>query len=237
MKKKAFTLAEILITILIIGVVAALTMPALIANVQEKIIESQYKKAKNVIANGYRMMMSKTGVTKVENLSFLSNCNKDIYCIAKEHRSGFEVIQDTANGLTASALPTTYSIQDGSKNSSFNWNNVSYMFRTGDAMIFGVIINDDSTDFTIVTDINGSKKPNIVSKDLYKFKFSDTGVLTDISSELATASSCTRENPSGCKSIAECEGLGTDNATGETGVYYTDSNGNYTTCKFEPPSA
>src|SRR5574344_1353811 len=80
------------------------------------------------------------------------------------------------------------------------------MFRTGDAMIFGVIINDDSTDFTIVTDINGSKKPNIVSKDLYKFKFSDTGVLTDISSELATASTCTAEHPEGCTQ-EECSAL------------------------------
>lgn len=42
--KKAFTLAEVLITLGIIGIVAAMTIPALIANYQERVIVSQLKK-------------------------------------------------------------------------------------------------------------------------------------------------------------------------------------------------
>lgn len=38
--KKAFTLAEVLITLGIIGVVAALTMPALIANHRKTVVEN-----------------------------------------------------------------------------------------------------------------------------------------------------------------------------------------------------
>ena len=38
-KKQAFTLAETLITLGIIGIVAAMTMPALIANYQKKVLE------------------------------------------------------------------------------------------------------------------------------------------------------------------------------------------------------
>ena len=37
----AFTLTEVLVTLGIIGIVAALTMPALIANYKEKVLVSQ----------------------------------------------------------------------------------------------------------------------------------------------------------------------------------------------------
>ena len=44
MKKRAFTLAEVLITLGIIGVVAAMTIPTLIANTNSAKFKSQYKK-------------------------------------------------------------------------------------------------------------------------------------------------------------------------------------------------
>ena len=44
MKKHAFTLAEVLITLGVIGVVAALTMPALVANHRKKVVEVRLAK-------------------------------------------------------------------------------------------------------------------------------------------------------------------------------------------------
>ena len=43
MKKFAFTLAEVLITLGIIGIVAALTMPVLIEHHQKQVIETKLK--------------------------------------------------------------------------------------------------------------------------------------------------------------------------------------------------
>ena len=45
LKSAAFTLAEVLITLGIIGVVAAMTMPALIANHRKTVLKTQFKKA------------------------------------------------------------------------------------------------------------------------------------------------------------------------------------------------
>lgn len=45
MPKRAFTLAEVLITLGIIGVVAAITMPTVMANVQKTILKNQFKSA------------------------------------------------------------------------------------------------------------------------------------------------------------------------------------------------
>ena len=45
MTKPAFTLAEVLITLGIIGIVAAMTMPALIENHQSSVLQQRFKKA------------------------------------------------------------------------------------------------------------------------------------------------------------------------------------------------
>lgn len=49
--KTGFTLAEVLITLGIIGVVAAMTLPAIINKVSENILRQQFKKAYNTVSN------------------------------------------------------------------------------------------------------------------------------------------------------------------------------------------
>ena len=49
-KRAAFTLAEVLITLGIIGVVAAMTIPTLIANYKQKTLDNQFKKTYSMIS-------------------------------------------------------------------------------------------------------------------------------------------------------------------------------------------
>lgn len=51
----AFTLAEVLITLGIIGVVAAITMPTLLTNLQNKKLESQFKESYSSLARAVRI--------------------------------------------------------------------------------------------------------------------------------------------------------------------------------------
>ena len=60
-KHLAFTLAEVLITLGIIGIVAAITMPALISSYQKMVLRQQFKKAYNTMLNGYRLAEVKLG--------------------------------------------------------------------------------------------------------------------------------------------------------------------------------
>ncbi len=53
-----FTLAEVLFTITVIGVVAALTIPSLIQSVSNKQYETSLKKNYSVIANAYKALES-----------------------------------------------------------------------------------------------------------------------------------------------------------------------------------
>ena len=61
-RKSAFTLAEVLITLGIIGVVAAMTMPSLIHKYQEKVRIQQYKKAMSLISQAIVSQYAANGV-------------------------------------------------------------------------------------------------------------------------------------------------------------------------------
>lgn len=58
MKKPAFTLAEVLITLGIIGIVAALTLPSLITKQKNKILEVRFKRTYNALANATADLIS-----------------------------------------------------------------------------------------------------------------------------------------------------------------------------------
>ena len=68
----AFTLAEVLITLGIIGVVAALTMPALIQNYRKSVVENKLKSEYSLISNAIRMSEAKNG-----SLEDWSTCDED----------------------------------------------------------------------------------------------------------------------------------------------------------------
>ena len=207
----AFTLAEVLITLGVIGVVAALTMPMLQTKVQELILEAQAKKAKNIVANGYKLMMAHYEIFNVANLPFLAKCNEmeDKDCVSNEHKEAFNVINDSVNGLQPERLPDSYAVEGKASPSPFNWDDVLYMFTTGDGMIFGVIPDETFSSFDVVVDVNGKNNPNIATKDLLKFRFAgEGGQLYDISEELADVQECSAETPQFCTNENDCWNAG-----------------------------
>ena len=60
-KKVAFTLAEVLITLGIIGVVAALTLPTVINKAQSMILKNQFKKAYSTFYNAMKLVQVQNG--------------------------------------------------------------------------------------------------------------------------------------------------------------------------------
>lgn len=59
--RSAFTLAEVLITLGIIGMVAALTIPALIANYQKTVLKNQFKHAYSLVSQAIRQVEVNNG--------------------------------------------------------------------------------------------------------------------------------------------------------------------------------
>jgi len=61
MKKVAFTLAEVLITLAIIGVVAAITIPSIVANHQKRALETQFAKAYRTLFQAMNLAVAEHG--------------------------------------------------------------------------------------------------------------------------------------------------------------------------------
>ena len=57
-KKKAFTLAEVLLTLTVVGIIASLTIPAMIQGTQDAEFYSAYKDTYQAISQATRMMQN-----------------------------------------------------------------------------------------------------------------------------------------------------------------------------------
>ena len=63
MKKIGFTLAEVLLTLAIIGVVSTMTVPSLISSIDERELQAQAKKAYNTLQNAISQKQALTEMT------------------------------------------------------------------------------------------------------------------------------------------------------------------------------
>ena len=68
-KRTAFTLAEVLITLGIIGIVAATTLPTIINNYRVKVLENQFKKADSIIQQAVQKTANEYGYTSLAELN------------------------------------------------------------------------------------------------------------------------------------------------------------------------
>ena len=170
----AFTLAEVLITLGIIGVVAAFTMPTLVNKTQTKVLETQYKKAISVLNNGYKKMLAENEVFKVSELP-LSTCY-DIPCFAKEHKKVFNIVSDSSNNEFDTDI-TYKNLNDTELD--FDWNDVPYIFVTSDGVMYG-LADRAAAGVAFYLDINGEKAPNQVGKDFHQVVINDNGSITPI---------------------------------------------------------
>ena len=72
-QKSAFTLAEVLITLAIIGVVAAMTIPTLISDYQEKATITKLKVTYSMLANAWQLAYANSGEFKEDDPDDLYN--------------------------------------------------------------------------------------------------------------------------------------------------------------------
>lgn len=95
-KKFAFTLAEVLITLGIIGVVAAMTMPSLIANYQEKQRVSQLKKVYSALSQAFVSAVQENGTPDEWGMGDMYDENSHLI-MANNFKKHLKLSQDCTN--------------------------------------------------------------------------------------------------------------------------------------------
>ena len=163
-KQKAFTLAETLITLSIIGVVAAITVPTLASSAMKHTYVVGLKKAYNQLTHAMKMIpmeencgagefecagLFESEVTNIDGKEFSGKSNRKlVYMLAKHLK----------------AKP--YIDQNYKPDNAPNCVNELDCFLTEDGMIFS---SYDSSDRNVVVDINGPKAPNLRGRDVFTF--------------------------------------------------------------------
>jgi prepilin-type N-terminal cleavage/methylation domain-containing protein len=173
--KKGFTLSEILITLVIIGIVAAISVPTLIQKYQDQALKSALKKNYSVlksaldkyqIEHGERLLASDVqGIQLKSVLMKYLNVTKD-YNLYNYFYTSNNNLYKTYNGKSN----ISWSLFDDGQ------------FVLNDGTI--IMIENPKSQYSngsnrkyISVDVNGAKKPNRLGRDLFMFQLMDNGEL------------------------------------------------------------
>ena len=159
--KKAFTLAEVLITLGVIGVVAAMTIPALITAHNKHVIETKLFKLHSTILQGIRMAQANSdgsfSLNKPGNFSW--DRSKTVF---EEHFSSvFKVSHTYPKGKIFHA----YSADGSTKVADIDSN--SFVFSLTDGTIIGFVKAGNSERFYIDIILNPNRKKLISGRDTF----------------------------------------------------------------------
>lgn len=164
--KKGFTLAEILITLGIIGVVAAMTMPTLIQKQQDKEAVVKVKRAYNILSNAYAHFSIENNVKNIDT-SFSEEGATNVFKIFEPY---LHIAKDC--GTTDTTCNTAYTNQNYYK--ILLNDGTGLIFRGRDSSTYSNKDNPElnygfSHSFQIFVDINGPKSPNRWGYDIFEF--------------------------------------------------------------------
>lgn len=180
-KQEAFTLAEVLITLGIIGIVAAMTLPALMEKQNEKARVTQLKKTYSILQQAHLRAIEVSGEPDGWGTYSNSNGNSsgatNILNVYKKH---LKIIKNCGTGqgcfkagmrLDNRTDMTKIILADGT-NMAFSSVNESCDLAVGDLNpgLFKVC-------GWITVDLNGTKKPNIFGEDTFEFYITKFGIV------------------------------------------------------------
>ncbi len=186
--KKAFTLAEVLVTLGIIGVVSAMTVPSLMQNHQRKTYVTQLHKVYNELQQASLQYMTDNNAINMKEAGINSDDAASDFI-----KKYFKVVQDCGADVSP-CFPeyTLYKRLSGTANSS--WVGKRHFVLASGASVSTYYHPADELLLEFWVDINGQKGPNIIGRDLFGMYMSVDGVLDDLTTNKFPLSKEEREN-------------------------------------------
>lgn len=197
--RDAFTLAEVLITLGVIGIVAAMTLPTLIKNYQVKQWETGLKRSYNILTNGFKKVMSDTGCVDlictgifVPNATNTQNTENPEFNARMETtaKNAFNVKKVCKLGTTDDECPSEYTINylKGTLTSVLKSDKIFSMQLADGTVVYienwGCMGKLERRNCAyLLVDLNGYKKPNTYGKDVFALGFlkSDGSIIPNTS--------------------------------------------------------
>lgn len=181
----AFTLAEVLITLAIIGVVSAMTIPTLISKFEEHATVSQLTKVYSTLSSAYTLAVQENGTPEnwgltVDPCPEVLNKLKPYLRVDKDCTDGtsgcwppgveYKKLSGGIHGVIDDSTQPKLKLTDGTLIIGYV-DNITCGDRYGDSLA----LQNNCGRYTL--DINGYKKPNQVGKDVFQFYLTKYGII------------------------------------------------------------
>lgn len=222
-KKVAFTLAEIIIVIGVLGIVAEFTVPGLVQNYQEQAMVTgllkfnsllqksveQWKNDTQCYSDSYTCLLSQgeDNDTFAEYVDYFENVfAKNMRIVNKRYYN--EPAADWLPNCTKDYAGTCNAATATGEVSNNSTGTPAY-YLLADGTTFGIYTDTGTTYFEFFVDVNGKKPPNRIGKDTYRMsigssdgsrkeisycKYQGTGATGNATGLCACSSTCNQSN-------------------------------------------
>ena len=183
--KDGFTLSEVLITIVIIGIISAITVPAIIQKTQRQEFVSKLIKTHSTLARATNLIISEEGLPRYDQGGWGRAYNA--YPLYKKH-----LINSRECGMNENCFANaTYKLLSGNNATSFfrlnqdfsysfyrliTADGVSIMFQTANDTCTAGVYGSQNICLFISVDLNGERKPNTWGRDVFAFVLKENGI-------------------------------------------------------------
>ncbi len=177
---KGFTLAEVLVTLGIIGVVSAMTVPSLMQNYQRQSYVTQLHKVYNELSQALVQYQTDKNAVNLREAG-LGSQDAAVNFVKKY----FKTVQDCGHNPSPCFASGNYKKLDGTTyinyDSSHSDNNYFVLASGASISVHAITDASDIIVIQLGVDTNGQKGPNIVGRDFFGMSLYNNGVIDDYS--------------------------------------------------------
>ena len=203
-KKIGFTLAEVLITIGIIGLVATMTLPTLMNGISDRSIAAKTKHFYSLISQTTKTYMAQNSLFSLKDVVDCSLSYNDSVCSAdsktpsvqKMIESTLKVTQKCNNADKCFSKTITWGKKQISPNTIMSDGRGVSTYVLLDGYIMSIRRWDSLQNIKLFVDVNGTKGPNTIGYDIWKMEILNDGSI-DTSTSGSINNTCDK-NYSAC---------------------------------------
>lgn len=219
-KNMAFTLAEVLIVLLIIGVVASLTIPTVINNTNKAEYVSKLKKEYSVLSQAYKLIILDSGGSILNNPYFNTDRNDADADAMNVFATKLNVVKVCPKEEGCWYKSDMMELGGGVYFPDTDSNMSSYgnaILADGAIMAVGIYDDNCTTQYGspgspfyrslcgfIYVDVNGNSKPNVYGRDVFWLWIATTGIYPG--GVYNDGAKCLGSNDDGCSGKILSEG-------------------------------
>ncbi|DAB20413.1 TPA: hypothetical protein CPT81_06775, partial [Candidatus Gastranaerophilales bacterium HUM_20] len=171
-RRFGFTLAEVLVTLGIIGVVSAMTVPSLMQNYQRQSYVVQLHKVYNELSQALLRYQTDKNAVNITEAGLNSTAAVQSFI------ENYMKVVAKCDKLQSPCFSDSYKTMGGNSFTGHNVDTKTYVLASGAALRPLYTLQGNKI-INIGVDINGQKGPNILGRDLFYFAIYKNGLIDD----------------------------------------------------------